>query len=74
MRQRIDKNFQKRFGNQLSAVFANKPLPPTEQKIQNENLAKAITQAMAGILKRELTQEELIGLEDISIHKRRRKT
>jgi len=37
-------------------------------------LAKAVTQVIAGILKREPTQEELLGLVDISEANSRRKS
>ncbi len=74
MRQRMDKNFQKRFEDRISVVFPERLLAPTEQRARNDSLVKAITEVMAGILKREPTQEELLGLEDISTHKRRRKT
>lgn len=73
MGQTRDKNFHKRFGNRIGVSFAERPLSPTERKAQNETLCKAITEVMAGILKREPTQEELLGLEDISAHKRRRR-
>ncbi|MBI5643239.1 MAG: hypothetical protein HY954_07165 [Deltaproteobacteria bacterium] len=72
MGQTREKNFLKRFGGRFSTSFAERPLTPTEHKVQNEALCRAITEVMAGILKREPTQEELLGLEDISIHKRKR--
>jgi len=73
MGQTREKNFLKRFGGRFSMSFAERPLTPTERKVQNEALCKAVTGVMTGILKREPTQEELLGLEDISIHKRRRR-
>ncbi|MBI5888875.1 MAG: hypothetical protein HZB82_09235 [Deltaproteobacteria bacterium] len=73
MRQRIDKNFQKRFGGRITVSFADRPLPPTERKAQNETLCSAIAEVMAGILKREPTDAELLGVEDISAKKHRRK-
>lgn len=74
MKQKTDTNFHKRFEDRISAIYADRPLQPTEQKAQNESLCGAIAEVMAGILRRELTQEELLGLEDISARKRRRKT
>lgn len=71
MGQTRDKNFLKRFGGRFSTSFAEKPLSPTERKAQNETLCRAIAEVMAGILNREPTQEELLGLEDISVHKLR---
>ena len=65
--------FQKRFGDRITAVYADKPRTAVEQQVQGETLAKAVTQVIAGILKREPTQEELLGLVDISESRSRRK-
>ena len=65
--------FQKRFGDRITAVYADKPRTVVDQQVQGETLAKAVTQVIAGILKREPTQEELLGLVDISgAHSRRK--
>ena len=74
MKERSVKNFQDRFGDRFSVVYLDRPLAPADRKSHNESLCKAITEVMRGILKREPTQEELLGLEDISTHKRRNKT
>jgi hypothetical protein len=66
--------FQKRFGDRITAVYADKPRTAVEQQEQGETLAKAVTQVIAGILKREPTQEELLGLVDLSESSSRRKT
>ena len=66
--------FQKRFGDRITAVYADKPRTAVEQQEQGETLAKAVTQVIAGILKREPTQEELLGLVDLSEAHSRRKT
>ena len=66
--------FQKRFGDRITAVYADKPRIVVDQQVQGETLAKAVTQVIAGILKREPTQEELLGLVDISEAHSRRKT
>ncbi len=73
MSQRILKNFQKRFGDRISVTYQKKSLEPAEQKFRDGRLVKAYTQVLAGILKREPTQEELLGLVDISISISRRK-
>jgi hypothetical protein len=73
MRKTTDRNFKRRFGNRINMVFADKPLSPAEQKIQNNALCKAIKEVMAGILGREPTEAEMRGSEDISTHKRRGK-
>ena len=74
MGQRMHINFQKRFGGRITVVYAEKPLTPAVQKIQNETLTRAITQVLAGILKRDPTQDELLGLVDIASVRRRRLT
>ena len=66
--------FQKRFGDRITAVYADKPRTAVEQQEQGETLAKAVTQVITGILKREPSQEELLGIVDISEEKHRRKT
>lgn len=66
--------FEKRFDDRISVVYAGDTHNVAEQDAQEEVLAKAIAQVMAGILKREPTQDELLGLVDISTEKVRRKT
>lgn len=73
MAQRMDKNFRRRFKDRIVVVYLDKSLTPAERKIQDTKLYKAIRQVMAGILKREPTQEEIVGLKDISKYKFRRK-
>lgn len=74
MGRKTEKNFNRRFEGRISVTFPERPLQPAESKAQNEALCRAITEVMAGILKREPTQEELLGLEDISTQRRKRKT
>lgn len=69
MAQRMDKNFRRRFKDRIVVVYLDKSLTPAERKIQDTKLYKAIRQVMAGILNREPTQEEIVGLKDISKHK-----
>ena len=59
--------FQKRFGDRIAAVYADKPRTAVEQQEQGETLAKAVTQVIAGILKREPTPEELLGVKEITL-------
>ena len=65
MGQRITNNFKKRFGDRVRIIYREKPLKSNEQKLQNEILAKAVTQVLTGILKREPTIEELLGIKEI---------
>ena len=73
MRHSITRNFQKRFEGKIEVAYREKPLEPAEQQIQNTRLLKAFTQVLSSVLKREPTQEELLGIVDISNHKRNRK-
>ena len=66
--------FQKRFRDRITVVYADKPRTAVEQQVHGETLAKAVTQVITGILKREPTQEELLGIVDISGVTSRRKT
>ena len=59
--------FQKRFGDRITAVYADKPRTAVEQQEQGETLAKAVTQVIAGILKREPTPEEVFGVKEITL-------
>jgi hypothetical protein len=69
----IVSQFQKRFGDRITVVYPDKPRSVVEEQTQGEVLAKAVTQVIAGILKRDPTQEELLGLVDISgTHSRRK--
>ena len=65
MGQRIRNNFNKRFGGRIRVVYAQK-LSAAEKQLQDEKLYKAITQVLSGILGREPTQREVLGLDDIS--------
>ena len=65
MGQRMSNNFKKRFGDRVSMVYRGKPLIASEQKLQNEVLAKAVIEVLKGILKREPTNEELLGIVEI---------
>ena len=65
MGQRIRNNFNKRFGGRIRVVYAQKP-SASEKQLQDEKLYKAITQVLSGILGREPTQREVLGLDDIS--------
>lgn len=54
------------FSDRISVVYAERHGSLAEQKMQSEALAKAVTQVIAGILGREPTQEELLGLADLT--------
>jgi len=58
-------NFNKRFGGRIRIVYAQKS-SASEKQLQDGKLCKAIIKVLTGILGREPTQRELLGLEDIS--------
>jgi hypothetical protein len=58
-------NFDKRFGGRIRIVYAQKS-STSEKQFQDGKLCKAIIKVLTGILGREPTQRELLGLEDIS--------
>ena len=65
-------NFNKRFGDRVTVTYRQKPFEPEESQIHNSKLLKAFTQVFTGILEREPTQEELLGIADISVCKQLR--
>ncbi len=72
MSQRMKNNFKKRFGDRINVVYADKPLKASEQQMQNDKVCKAVISVISGILGREPTQSELLGIDDISLNKKRK--
>lgn len=73
MAQKMDNNFKRRFGDRISISYLVKSFTPAERELHNTKLYKAIRKVIAGVLKREPTPEELLGLKDISEYKFRHK-
>lgn len=71
MSQNKEKNFKKRFGDRIIVTYLDRPLGPSEQRIQNEKISKAFAEALAGILGREPTQNELYGIEKVRLKKKK---
>ena len=69
MGQRILNNFHKRFGDRIIVTYTDKPHLPEEQALQNKDIADAIVQVLTGILKREPTQDELLGIIEVKAPK-----
>jgi len=65
MSQNIKSNFNKRFEGRIRIVYAHK-LPALERQVLNERLCKAIIEVLSGILGREPTQRELLGIDDLA--------
>lgn len=70
---RIKHNFDRRFKNRISVVYLKTPISPSSRKVFNKNLCKALKAVLAGILGREPTQSEMLGIEDLS-KKNKKKT
>jgi hypothetical protein len=71
MGQKMESNFKKRFGDRFEIVYADKPLRPAEREMQNIKICRALISVISGILGREPTQSELLGIDDISLNKKR---
>jgi hypothetical protein len=69
MGERIRNNFEKRFGGRIRIVYSKKS-SASERKIRCERLSQAMIQVLSGILGREPTQKELLGIDDISKKKK----
>jgi len=57
---------EKNFKDKMEIIYADKPLRPSEQKLLYQNIYKAFVDVLAGILGREPTQREILGLDDLS--------
>ncbi len=68
MGQRIKNNFNKRFGDRIRVVYAQDS-SPTEKELLKGRLCEAIIKVLSGILGREPTQKELLGIEDLTRNK-----
>lgn len=67
MGQRIAKNFERRFTDKIIVYFPKKMPEPSEQEIRNGKIVKALIGVLSGILKREPTQEELLGISEVKV-------
>ncbi len=66
----VEQNFEKRFGDRIEIKFTVKPLEGEERKIYHTRLSEAFKAVMAAVLKRDPTQDELLGIVPIVIPKR----
>ena len=65
MNKKAKNNFEKRFGNRISIIYPEKKLDNIQLREQNRKIFKAFKEVLAGILKREPTNDELFGVVDI---------
>ncbi len=71
MGQRIRNNFNKRFGGRIRVVYAQDS-SASEKQLRNGRLCEAIIKVLSGILGREPTQKELLGIEDLAKNKKQK--
>jgi len=72
MGQRIKSNFDRRFGSRISIIYANKPTGTFEQYIQNDNICKAFSNVLAGIIGREPSEVEIFGIRSLGVKLKRK--
>ncbi len=65
----IKGDFNKRFGDRIQVVYAQK-LSPSERELRNKRLCEAVIKVLTGILGREPTQRELFGIDELVKPKR----
>lgn len=63
----IEQNFERRFGDRIEIKFQIRPLEGEARKIYHARLSDAFKAVMAAVLKRDPTQDELLGIVPIVI-------
>ena len=63
---RAGNNFDKRFGNRIRVVYAEKPLKLKDKQTRNTVINAAIYKVFSAILKREPLAKEMLGLENMT--------
>jgi hypothetical protein len=71
MGQQTRSNFEKRFGDRIHVVYAGRS-SVLDKQLRKERLCKAIIKVLTGILGREPTQRELLGIDELTKNKKRR--
>ena len=66
-----EKLFQQRFGGRIEVVYCAKSLEGDERELNQKRLSDAIKAVMVAVLKREPTQEELLGIVPIVVSKKK---
>lgn len=66
MTKKTTRNFDKRYGNRVTAVYRGTSLEPAEAQLRTVKLLDAFTQVLTGVVGRECTQEELLGIAMVS--------
>jgi hypothetical protein len=62
-------NFKRRFGDpaRIKIEYAKDKISPSEDEYRSEQISKAYAGVLKGILGREPTQDEILGIKNIQI-------
>lgn len=71
MGQRIRNNFNKRFGDRIRVVYSQNS-SASEKQLRDGRFCEAIIKVLSGILGREPTQKELLGIEDLKKNRKQK--
>ncbi len=62
----LSNHFKKRFGNRkFVTCYLPKPLEGAARRLHNEKITQALVLVLAGILKREISANEISGREEV---------
>ena len=64
-----DKLFQQRFRQSIEVVYCHQPVDGQEKQLNQQRLSEAVKAVLAAVLKREPTQQELLGIVPIIVKK-----
>ena len=66
MGRQLTNNFKKRFGDRkFVTCYLPKPLEGAARRLHNERITQAFISVLAGILKREISANEISGREEV---------
>lgn len=67
-------NFKRRFGDpaRIKIEYAKDKMSPSEDEYRSEQISKAYAGVLKGVLGREPTQDEILGIKDISTKVRKK--
>lgn len=64
---RLKRIFDKRFGDRITVVYADKPSSKIDCRMHNEQISSALIDVLTGILGRAPTRRELLGIDELSV-------
>jgi hypothetical protein len=65
MGKRVKDKFGKRFSGGIRIIYLEKPLSVVERDLQAVTIRRAVAEVLTGLLGREPSEEELLGLNPI---------